>query len=51
MYDLKADPGETRDLAAERPEIRDEMLRHWDDYAATHNVTIPDVSPICRPAN
>jgi len=51
LSDLKADPGETHDLAAERPEIRDEILRHWDDYAATHNVIIPDMSPICQPAN
>jgi arylsulfatase A-like enzyme len=47
LYDLKTDPGETNDLAPVHPEIRDEMARHWDDYASTGNVILPDVSPVC----
>jgi arylsulfatase len=48
LYDLAADPGETVDLAAERPEIRDQLIAHWEEYATANNVILPDVSPICR---
>jgi arylsulfatase A-like enzyme len=48
LFDLAADPGETIDLAAERPDIRDELTRHWDAYAAANNVIIPDRSPVCQ---
>jgi arylsulfatase len=48
LYDLAADPGETVDLAAERPEIRDQLIAHWEEYDAANNVIRPDVSPICR---
>jgi arylsulfatase len=50
LYDLAADPAETIDLASERPEIRDELLRHWDEYVARNNVILPDTSPVCGPA-
>jgi arylsulfatase len=50
LFDLAADPGETMDLASERPEIRDQLLRHWDEYAAANNVIFPDTSPVCGPA-
>jgi arylsulfatase len=49
LYDLKADPAETRDLASEYPQVRDEMIGHWDEYAKANNVILPDVSPLCRP--
>ena len=48
LYDLEADPGETKDLAAEHPDIRDQLVAHWDDYVKTNHVILPDVSPICR---
>ncbi|RST87404.1 arylsulfatase [Aquibium carbonis] len=47
LYDLKADPGETKDLASERPDIRDQLIRHWEEYAAMNNVIMPDTSPVC----
>ena len=50
LYDLAADPGETIDLASERPEIRDQLLAHWDEYVETNNVIYPDISPLCGPA-
>jgi arylsulfatase len=50
LYDLAADPGETIDLASERPEIRDQLLEHWDEYVETNNVIYPDISPLCGPA-
>jgi arylsulfatase len=48
LFDLAADPGETVDLAAERPEIRDQLVGLWEDYAARNNVILPDVSPVCQ---
>jgi arylsulfatase A-like enzyme len=49
LFDLAADPGETLDLASERPEIRDQLLRHWDAYVSTNNVIFPATSPLCAP--
>ena len=48
LYDLKADQGETTDLVAEHPDIRDQLVAHWDDYVKTNRVILPDASPICR---
>jgi arylsulfatase len=50
LFDLATDPGETRDLAAERPEIRDMLAGHWDEYAAANNVILPETSPVCAPS-
>jgi len=47
LFNLKVDPGETRDLASERPEIRDRLAKHWDEYVKTNNVILPDVSLLC----
>lgn len=47
LFNLKVDPGETRDLASERPEIRDRLAKYWDEYVKTNNVILPDVSPLC----
>lgn len=41
LYDLEADPAETRDLAGERPEVLRELLDHWRDYAREHRVVLP----------
>jgi arylsulfatase len=51
LYDLKADPAETKDLASEHPVIRNELVEHWYEYAKANNVIIPDRSPLCRTAN
>jgi arylsulfatase len=47
LYNLKDDPGETKDLAAEEPAIRDRLVKHWDEYVKTNNVILPDTSPLC----
>ena len=47
LYDVDTDPGETRDLARERPAIRDRLLRHWVTYEKANGVIIPDQSPAC----
>ncbi len=47
LFNLKDDPAETRDLASERPDMRDRLARHWDEYVKSNNVILPDVSPLC----
>ncbi len=47
LFNLKDDPGETRDLASERPEIRNRLVSRWDEYVKTNNVIFPSVSPLC----
>jgi arylsulfatase len=36
LYDLSKDPGETTDLSAEFPEIRQELITLWENYARTN---------------
>jgi arylsulfatase len=47
LYDLAVDPGETNDLAADRPDVRDRLAQLWDVYVTTNNVILPDASPLC----
>jgi len=51
LYDLAADPGETNDLAADRPDVRDRLAQLWDTYAVANNVILPDASPLCADLN
>jgi arylsulfatase len=48
LYDLKSDPGETNDLAAKQPQVRDRLAGYWRAYADQNNVILPNSSPICR---
>ena len=42
LYDLAVDPGETRDLAGDRPELMREMLKDYAAYEARVGVaTLP----------
>ena len=51
LFDLEADPGETVDLAATRPDVLERLTAQWDEYALANNVIPADVSPVCGPAN
>ncbi len=42
LYNLKADPGETRDLAADNPDELDHLVRLWNKYAKENNIIIPN---------
>jgi arylsulfatase len=42
LYNLREDPGETRDLSGEHPEKRRELIALWDEYVKRNNVIIPD---------
>jgi arylsulfatase A-like enzyme len=45
LFDLAADSGELKDLAAERPDKVKEMVALWDDYVRRNNVVLPNRSP------
>jgi arylsulfatase len=45
LFDLAADPGERKDLAAEHPGKLKEMVALWDDFARRNNVVLPNRSP------
>lgn len=38
LYDIKNDPGETKDLSADYPEKYKELLADWDEYASSTQV-------------
>ena len=45
LFNVAADPGELKDLAAERPDKVKEMVVLWDDYVRRNNVVLPNRSP------
>jgi len=44
LFNIKADPSERKDLAAERPDKLREMIGLWDSYARANNVVVPSRS-------
>jgi arylsulfatase len=40
LYDLAEDPGETRDLAKQQPELLEELRAAWDRYAKDVGVVL-----------
>jgi len=48
LYDVRTDPGETRDLAAEKPELVADMLSDYESFAAEVGVAKlpPDYDPV-----
>ena len=44
LFNLAADSGERKDLAAERPDKLKELLALWDGYVRTNNVILPSRS-------
>lgn len=42
LFNLRMDPGETRDLSGEYPEKKRELLALWHEYVKTNNVIMPD---------
>jgi arylsulfatase A-like enzyme len=49
LFNLKDDPGETRNLAAERPDVLKAMVGAWDDYAARSGVVLPPAEAPAQP--
>jgi arylsulfatase len=44
LFDLAADPGERKDLAAERPDEVKALVALWDEYARANGVILPSRS-------
>ena len=44
LFNVAADPGERRDLAAEQPDRLKAMVALWDDYVRANNVILPSRS-------
>jgi arylsulfatase A-like enzyme len=44
LFHLASDPGERRDLAAERPDELQTLVGLWDDYVRMNNVVLPSRS-------
>jgi arylsulfatase A-like enzyme len=42
LFNVVADPGETRDLSAQHPTRHAALIKAWDAYAATAGVVMPD---------
>lgn len=45
LYDLATDPGETRDLSAERPELRDRLVAQLAEWRADVGAVMPEPNP------
>lgn len=40
LYDLSRDPGELNDLSPQEPQLREELIRIWDQYASETGVIL-----------
>ena len=45
LFNIKTDPGETRDLSKETPDKRKELLALWDDYVKKNGVLLTNDGP------
>ena len=46
LYNLAEDPGETTNLASERPDVLDDLSRKWDQYAEENGVAVVDFEAV-----
>lgn len=49
LFDLSVDPGETRNLAEQNPEILNELVAAWGAYAESNEVIVPNPPPAPSP--
>ena len=42
LFDIANDPAEQKDLSAKHPEIFDELVTAWEEYAAANNYVLPN---------
>lgn len=50
LYNLAEDPGETTNLASERPDVLDDLSRKWDQYAEENGVAVVDFEAVNKNA-
>lgn len=48
LYNLANDPGETADLSAQMPELRNEMIETWNHYSRETGVILPSENIFLR---
>lgn len=48
LFNVQDDRGETRDLAAERPDIVEELKKEWDRYVLDNAVLVPVTPPAAK---
>ena len=48
IFDLSIDPGESKDLSSEKPELKQRLIDAWDEYAKSVGVVRPDVNPLAN---
>ena len=48
IFDLSVDPGESKDLSTEEPELRQRLIEAWDEYAREVGVITPEVNPFAN---
>ncbi|WP_205754013.1 arylsulfatase [Arthrobacter nitrophenolicus] len=46
LYNLAEDPGETTNLAADRPDVLDDLSNKWDQYAQENGVAVVDFEAV-----
>jgi arylsulfatase len=49
LFNLEQDPGETTDLARERPDQLRTLMRLWEHYAAEVGVVLPEKPSFAPP--
>jgi len=45
VFDLSVDPGESKGLSAEMPELKQRLIEAWDEYAESVGVIPPGGDP------
>ena len=38
LYDLEKDPGETTDVSSRHPEIKEQLIKEWNEYSKKNDV-------------
>jgi len=46
VFDLTVDPGESKDLSSQYPDLKQRLIRAWEEYAEAVGVIPPDGSPL-----
>ena len=48
LFNVQDDRGETRDRAAERPDILEELKKEWERYVMDNGVLVPATPPAAK---
>ena len=45
VFNINVDPGESADLSLQEPELKQQLINAWDEYAESVGVIPPNVDP------